>query len=523
MEQKKKKRIVIISIILTLIVLLFFITKAIIKNKLEQYLSNLPEQIELKYEDLSIGLLSGDVVFDGFKVNLKGQTTGQSNGFVQSKKMSLKGFSYWDYMVNKTINVSSIIANQPEVTYYHNPLASTSKGSQAMFDDIKQKITVDDFKIKNAKIEVFDLEKDSVLLKTENLNFSLSDFIFNGKQTSNTKTPFQFKNVTLKIIDLEYQVNSFETLSFNELIFDNNTTAISDLKLKTKLSKENLSNQLQTERDHFDLHIPKIKIENQDFDFKGAKLLAFSSKNMTISDLNLTIFRDKLVADDLTNKAMYSKMLRDLDIQLDLKAIQIINGSITYQEKVKKDTQAGTLDFKNFNAKLTNVSNTYHNSQTTINIDCIFMENTPLQVNWSFNVNNLQDHFTFKADIGNLKAEALNQFMTPNLNLKLEGDLKQTLFTIDGNAVTSNVDLKTKYNQFDIIILKENGNEKNKLLSGIINLFVSKDSKGQSDNFRKSDTKQVTRDNTKSVFNFIWKNTQSGLISAMAGDGTKEN
>ena len=150
------------------------------------------------------------------------------------------------------------------------------------------------------------------------------------------------------------------------------------------------------------------------------------------------------------------------------------------------------------------------------------MKNTPLKINWSFDVTDKTDQFVFKADLGLLKAEDLNQFMTPNLNLKLEGDLVQTFFTIDGNAITSKVNLKTKYNQFDIILLKDNGKEKNRLLSGLINLFVSKNSKDQLDNFRNSDTKTVTRDQTKSVFNFVWKNARAGLISAMAGDGTKD-
>ena len=52
---------------------------------------------------------------------------------------------------------------------------------------------------------------------------------------------------------------------------------------------------------------------------------------------------------------------------------------------------------------------------------------------------------------------------------------------------------------------------------------MSEDSKDAKDNFRDSNTKTVERDNTKSIFNFVWKNVQAGLISAMAGDGKKDN
>ena len=217
-------------------------------------------------------------------------------------------------------------------------------------------------------------------------------------------------------------------------------------------------------------------------------------------------------------------MLRSLNVKLDIKHINIVEGKIVYQEKVNQDKTAGQLTFSDFNASLDHISNTKLNpKKTEIKIDCNFMQSTPLKVDWSFDVNDPNDGFVFKANLGDLQADHLNQFMQPNLNLKLEGNLMQTLFTIDGNATTSNVDLKTKYTNFDIILLKENGNEKNKILSKIINIFVSKDSKDAKDNFRNSNTKTVERDNTKSIFNFVWKNAQAGLISAMAGDGKKDD
>ena len=114
-----------------------------------------------------------------------------------------------------------------------------------------------------------------------------------------------------------------------------------------------------------------------------------------------------------------------------------------------------------------------------------------------------------------LKANQMNQFMEPNLNIRLDGELLKTYFTIDGNTNVSNIDLKTKYENFDVIVLKENGKEKNKFLSGLINLFVSKDSNDQSDNFRKASVQNVVRIKHKSVFNFIWISIRAGLKEAM--------
>jgi len=285
-----------------------------------------------------------------------------------------------------------------------------------------------------------------------------------------------------------------------------------------------LSSIIKTERDHYDLSIVSVEILNQKLTFDKDSITVFKANEIIINTPEIDIYRDKLVADDLTHKSMYSKMLRDLNFSLDLNKIIINKGRIIYEEKVKKDNQAGKLEFLNLDATIANVSNLKSSTQPVkIDISSTFMEDTPLEVDWSFDVNDVNDGFIFKADLGLLEAKDLNQFMQPNLNIKLEGALIKTYFTIDGNANTSRVDLKTDYDQFDVVILQDDGKEKNKFLSGLVNLFISKDSKNSTDNFRESDTKTVDRDKTKSIFNFVWKNAQSGLLSAMAGDGKKDN
>ena len=47
----------------------------------------------------------------------------------------------------------------------------------------------------------------------------------------------------------------------------------------------------------------------------------------------------------------------------------------------------------------------------------------------------------------------MNQFMEPNLNVQLKGEITKAYFTINGNNLTSSIDLKLKYDDFDVIIL----------------------------------------------------------------------
>jgi hypothetical protein len=438
------------------------------------------------------------------------------------ESLAVKGFSYWDYLFNSALSINNVELNTPKVTLYYNKLTDTEKGSQSILSKLKQTLNIKNIAINKGELEVYNIENDSIISKVNKIDFLMTNFSKDPSVKSGVL--FNFERFSLIINGLKHQVGDYENLHVDNLKVDNNQVILSNLKFKTKFSKEALSKLIKVERDYFDLQIPKIEIKNQKLDFDNTKLKAMHCDNIIINNPTFNIYRDKLIVDDSVEKDLYSKMLRDLKFALNIDLINILNGTISYQEKVEAKNVSGMLDFTAFNAKLIKVSNTYLDTdKTKIDINCNFMDDTPLEVEWSFNVNDVSDHFVFKADLSHLKADKLNQFMKPNLNLKLEGDLIKTFFTIDGNPEISNVNLKTKYNKFDIIILKENGQEKNKLLSSLINVFVSKSSKDKDDNFRNSDSKEVTRDKTKSIFNFVWKNTQAGLLSAMAGNGKKDN
>lgn len=522
MPDKNRKIFIGLTLFISLLIACLIITKSVVKNKLEKNLTSLPEHISLIYENVDINLLSGDINLEKPLLTIKGQTTKKINAQVNMEFLAVKGFSYWDYFFNSTLSIDNVEFNVPKVTHYYNKLTDTDKGSQSILSKLNQTINIKNIAVNKGQLKVYNVENDSIISEVNKIDFLMTNFSKDASTKSSAL--FNFETSSLIIKDIKHQVGEYENLYVDNLSIDNNEVVLSNLKLKTKYSKKELSKIIEVERDYFDLEIPKIEIKNQKLDFNNTKLIGVDCNSITINNPTFNIYRDKLVADDLVEKYLYSKMLRDLNFKLNIDLITVLNGTISYQEKVKAQHVAGKLDFTAFNAKLTKISNTYLDTdKTKIDVNCNFMENTPLKVEWFFNVNNVNDDFVFKADLGNLNADSLNQFMKPNLNLKLEGDLIKTYFTIDGNSTASKIDLETKYNKFDVIILKENGREKNKLLSGLVNLLVSKNSNNKPDHFRKSNTKKVTRDKTKSVFNFVWKNTQAGLLSAMAGDGKKDN
>ncbi|TXD82343.1 hypothetical protein ESY86_15030 [Subsaximicrobium wynnwilliamsii] len=520
MSKKTKKTLAIVGIIAVVLIICFLIANYFAKQKLESMVANLPENIQLQYEAADISVLSGSVTLEKPLLSIKGKTTQSTNAKIKLESFTIEDLSYWDLIFNANINLDRIVLNAPEITYFHNKLIKNEAYKGSGNAKLKQDVNVKSFEILNASIEVFDQASDSLIFKTNNLEFKLEGISVNA-ETLASKLPLEFKDLTFSTKNLKFQTNEFDDLYVDSISVTKTHSKFSGVAIKTKYSKSELSQRIKKERDHFDVTIASAEVFEQDAGFHGDSIFDFRSKKVLINGLKLNVYRDKLVADDPTRKDLYSKMLRELKFNLALDELLIEESSILYEEKVKQDKPAGELQFGQLEASMLNVGNTYE-APVEIEISTNFMKSTPLKVNWDFDVQDVNDHFIFKADLGLLKAEDLNPFMTPNLNITLDGELNKTFFTIDANANTGSIDLKTDYAQFDINILKGDGKDKNKLLSGIVNLFVAKTSQKKEDDYRYGNAENVERDKTKSVFNFVWLNAKSGLLSAMTGGGKKE-
>lgn len=521
MNKIVKKSLLIVALIVIILIIAFAILSAKVKSKIEDKIDDLQPNTQITYSDLDINTFRGDVTFKDLNIKILGENTDSTLVIATLEQLKIDDLSYWNWFVNDNILVEKLIITKPNITYYHNPLVNT-EAFKKNTSTINKEIIVQQISVVNGKVEILKFSNEAVILKTDTVNFTSSNTTYSAK--TEAKVPITMEAFNLEVDSLFYALNDFENMEIASAKITDKSTSITTLHLKTKYSKQQLSNLLKTERDYFNLTINKINIANQNIGFKANGKLFFKAQNTDLNTINAEIFRDKLVEDDPTKKPLYSKMLRDLNFDLGLDNITLNDANLTYAELVKPDEKAGELHFKNLNAKIVNLGNNYADStKTSATIKAKFMKTTPIAIDWSFNVQDSNDYFVFKGEIDNLPGQDLNPFLKPNLNIEFKGELQKIYFTIAGNDLKSNIDLKTKYNNFEAIILNKRGKEKNKLLSGLVNLFISKNSNDNPDDFRNGSKKDVERDQTKSVFNFVWLNLKGGLFSAMAGDGKKNN
>ena len=520
MERKYKKLGIIVSFLFAAIMIITIIANSIIERRIVKIFDKLPESIKFEYSEIDANIWSGKLKLISANIEILGETTDKTILEAKLKSLHIDDLGYWDFLFNNKISVGTIAVNDLIAKYRYNPMVKKHDYKSGTLDRIKQIINVEKLSVNNADILITNHESDSTLLSVPKLNFELKNFIFDPKKKVKSIAYDDFK---LNTKNFMLAINPYENVFVDDIHITDTKAIIKNLKLKTKYSRPELSTIVQFERDHYNMTIKEVILADMNFGNNEFDKFYFNSNKVTFKTPIAEIYRDKLLVDDLTYKPLYGKMLRDLDFILGFKSVEIIDGKISYLEKVKATEKAGQLDFSTMNVTMSNLGNAYGNEKTSIKLNSIFMENSPLKIDWNFKVADTTDQFMLKADLGFLNAKQMGQFMKPNLNIELTGDLKQTYFTISGDPRVSRIDLKVKYDDFKILILKSNGKEKNKLLSGLVNLFVSKDSEDEKQNYRYGQSDNVERNTNKSVFNFVWKNMQSGLLSAMAGDGEKDD
>lgn len=514
MNKHFRKIIYIVLAIGALFIIATISVNIFLKNKLETFINErLPENMVRSYDDISVESFGGSISITNASLIIKNNEDGIKHTFINVEKLKISDISYWDYLFKDEIHIETILLENPNMTYYKDRVIPKQDTVRKGVFKIYKPILVDKIRINNSKFAIYENEEDSTTLYTKKLSVEVNGIKVDDK-TIKRKIPLDFKDYKAKSDSVFVKVGPYENLTVKDFSIKDRKAVFEDIQLKTKYSKRELSKVIKKERDHYDLSLKSLSVEGIDFGFNNYGFFA-KSKAVSLATPSLEIYRDKLVADDLKIKPLYSQMLRELPFELTVDSLKMHDASIRYEERVKAENMGGFIDFKNLDATISNVSNTYKSPEKThLKITADFMDKTPISVDWSFDVQNDNDQFLFQAKIGSLHANKLNSLTEPNSKIKLEGNTNRTYFTIDGNNDTSTTDLKIDYSDFKVTVLQKDGKKKNKVLSTIANIFISKDSEKKGDNYKEGSA-EATRDKTKSIFNFFWISVKKSLIDAM--------
>ena len=426
---------------------------------------------------------------------------------IDAKQVNL-AIKEWNFVENKLkLNIDNVVIN--ELNGKIKGSTSPKKKVKPAFEGISFPLIVKNVSLKNSNL-IYD--KGSQPLTFKDLNANIQNIELNAN-TIKGEIPFKIGNYSFTTRNFNYKTE-FYNLSSSLVKVNKNTIQISNFAMLPMVSRAQFIRMIPAEKDLYDIKVNQISVNGSWDFFSNNKFLEAS--DVKLNGVNANIFRSKIPADDLKEKPMYSKLLRSIKIPMFINNLAINNSLLVYEEDTKKSEGPGKLTFNNFSLKAKNINSGKMKGKPTqipITINCLFMNASPMNVNWNLDTASANDAFSISGNVSDLPASRINPFIEPYLKVRASGLIADLIFNFKGNYQGLNGSLKMKHKDLKIAIIRETG-EKNKLLSAVANVFV----RSNSDKYPESvPVEKVERDKTKSFFNLFWKGIEQGLKKTLIG------
>ncbi|AZQ43053.1 AsmA family protein [Nonlabens ponticola] len=511
-----KKLLIVIGILATIFVIGLITANTIIKGKVVNFLENgLADNVDLKYEDLSMSLWSGSIRIDSIQVALSNQQDDEVHTSGYFNYLDIEGVDYWEYFFKDQIKIDLIRVDRNAVKYYQNRYqkpADSSGSKRNPLAEINKDILIKKFEIGSSSFDMYNKQADSLIMSIYDGKLSLVNLATDSLQIAK-KIPVTYDDVSITTDSLYYKLNNLEHVQVRDFRLGKDQIDVIDFRIVPDYSIGEYNRQLDRERDYIKMDVDSLQIRNYDVQLED-KLLVRADR-IEIFQPDAFLHRSKSLPDDLSYKPLYSEMLRKLSFDMQMDTILIKQAQVIYQEKMKADRPPGEIKFSQMDLTMVTVGNTQESGvKTNITADGIFQDAGDLHADWTFDVNDDQETFRFSGHIFNLPASNINRFTQPNLNIGFKGDLDEIYFDIDGDNINSITNMKMSFNEFKVELLEDQDNIFSKIASGIANIFVPKNSNNGDDDYR-TGTGEAERDTSKSIFNFIWLSILSALIKTM--------
>ncbi|NDI99274.1 hypothetical protein GWA97_09320 [Flavobacterium sp. LaA7.5] len=503
-----KKATIILGCIIALLLLINFGIKYWVTQKLPGILNAQKDfPYNINYEDIDVRLVSGSFTVRNAYISPKDSLSVKMNkgAFGKVKQIKVEGFNLWALLWQNRIKVKNVTIDTPELTLY--PKDKKYNTEDDFIKPFENTITTQRIEIKKGKFRMLD-SLHNITAKASNINFEINNTTIDSASVTK-EIPVRYKNYSLSCDSVFYKVNTFYNITLTHIKKDKDVFSASGLKLIPQQSRAQFNQMIPVERDQFTISAAKIDIPENDWGYNNDTLFVHIPK-LSIENMDANIYRGKMVKDDLKTKKLYSQMLRELDFDLKVDTLMLKKSAIVYEEQLSYDEAPGKVLFTDFYASIYNLYSPVGKKEipnTVIDVQAMFMEQSPLQVHWFFNITDTYDTFTIEGGLQNLDAAQLNTVTKGLMNAKTSGNITGVDFTFNGNREKSTGSFAIRYDNLKVEILKKDSNNKNKLLSFVGNLVVKNDSNG---NMKKTDV-TAERVKNKSVFNFLWRFLQQGL------------
>lgn len=506
-----RRKIAIISGILLIVAVILWGTNHWVKNKIRSALDQKVQEGVFNYESLSVNIFSNHVTITS--PQWMNQKPGHQSKEIKLDQLKISNFSFAKYMFSKKIEIGKIQLVKPDAIFYPTSADTLNQHNNTKENTALKEIIIKDVEVINGSFQYFKKDTTQLTLSCQIPQLLVKNIRIDSS-TLTQSIPIQFDSYHVSGHSFFYRMSDLYNMEVKNFAARNNQFNLDSLHIKSLFDKYEFQSHIPHEKAWANLCIPRTEFINTEWDI-SQDTIAFSASKINLSRADLYLYKDNRLSDNPYFKPLYSKMIRDLPVKLDVDSIDVLDAAITFQMRTTKEPPPGIVYFQGINGRIAHVSNVNMNEagfpKTTVTADARFMKESNIHLDWSFDISNPQDAFTVSGKLSRISDQGINYFLTPALNVSAEGAIDQLAFNFGGNNISATGDMYIKYDALRINLLKKDGSERQRWVSNIINFLLRNKLDGP---IEKKDL-VIDRIQTKSFWNYLWEMVKEGALKTI--------
>jgi hypothetical protein len=539
----KQKRLIWAVSITILFIVGVIITRAFIlnevKTRLEQQLETLRKSgLDIQYDSIIVDWKRNKLTIQNLSIWKKAvDSICQSDEFVTTKMITVKGFRVWPLIVKSQLSFKEISIDSLHGAIRNNFRLLANTGSEKKRKEFS--IQADYLKFPGLEVEYMDSTSCSLLTKVTT-TITISAF---GLKFFEDRSPL-FNLTTVHLQDATVIMpQEFYTFSIKESILNLNLGVfnVDTLKIIPHYSTLAFGRKRGYETDRFEGVIPYINLSGISLHYQDTVHLSAQKAELQFF---LKVFRDKRLPFKDKVTLLPIQQLQALPFGLQLETLTLIKSYVEYEEFADKADSAGIVFFDNLYATLNTINNTSTSAQgkTLLSAQSNFMGQGLLSVTAVCPWKSTND-YSIRGSLKDFHIPRLNSILEPTARVSAtSGLMKNFTFHFTYNSKRSTGEIELNYNDLKIVTFRndetdskkkkrkrsKNGYEPDELKKDgfktfILNAFIiRKDMDKKVPEAKRTGTISFERDPSKSIFNYWWKSVFSGIKSAYNLDKIKE-
>lgn len=323
-----------------------------------------------------------------------------------------------------------------------------------------------------------------------------------------------------ELLNMDVSFESYEFIGVNDLM-------INGLSIVTPYPQSEYNKHNKYHTDWFSIKIYKIRLNNFDYQ-RLIREKKFHASSITIDSAEIDVYRDKTLPDPpFEHKPLWASMLRKLNTELHLDTLYIRNSNVRYFEKSLHSEIPGRVHFANTYATCYGISNNAEKLKSNpileIDMQAEAMGVSKIEAKALIDLSSRNDAFTLSARAAAFDAVSMNRILSGVLPVSITDGRVKGLhldMTANENTASGTVEMEYEDMEFELFPGDEHSHLKSFLANMAAKAIIHKENLRSNKNFR-TGVISFDRNKDRSIFNYWWKATQTGIVDVMMTDAGK--